>query len=187
MWDECNCAAVLAFFGIAFLWDWNENWPFPVLWPLMSFPDFQCWHIEYSTFTASYLSGLVRSIFLNCFRPKLNSLLSIFMSFILLVLLYRSGDFSREIWYHSLFWERADLAKLKLQLHKTVYMYIVCMYFFQNMQPIYIHNLNKCHRCLTGFSLFFKKENTNSSLLRTQAQEPERSRFTCCLWHLPVP
>ena len=20
-----------AFFGIAFLWDWNENWPFPVL------------------------------------------------------------------------------------------------------------------------------------------------------------
>ena len=31
MWDECNCAVVWAFFGIAFLWDWNENWPFPVL------------------------------------------------------------------------------------------------------------------------------------------------------------
>jgi len=31
MWDECNCAVVQAFFGIAFLWDWNENWPFPVL------------------------------------------------------------------------------------------------------------------------------------------------------------
>ena len=28
---------VWAFFGIAFLWDWNENWPFPVLWPLLSF------------------------------------------------------------------------------------------------------------------------------------------------------
>ena len=27
-----------AFFGIAFLCDWNENWPFPVLWPLLSFP-----------------------------------------------------------------------------------------------------------------------------------------------------
>ena len=39
MWDECNCAVVWAFFGIAFLWDWNENWPFPVLWPLLSFPD----------------------------------------------------------------------------------------------------------------------------------------------------
>ena len=33
LWDECNCAVVWAFFGIAFLWDWNENWPFPVLWP----------------------------------------------------------------------------------------------------------------------------------------------------------
>ena len=33
VWDECNCAVVWAFFGIAFLWDWNENWPFPVLWP----------------------------------------------------------------------------------------------------------------------------------------------------------
>ena len=38
VWDECNCAVVWAFFGIAFLWDWNENWPFPVLWPLLSFP-----------------------------------------------------------------------------------------------------------------------------------------------------
>ena len=38
VWDECNCAVVWAFFGIAFLWDWIENWPFPVLWPLPSFP-----------------------------------------------------------------------------------------------------------------------------------------------------
>ena len=37
MWDECNCAVVCTFFGIAFLWDWNENWHFPVLWPLLSF------------------------------------------------------------------------------------------------------------------------------------------------------
>ena len=39
VWDECNCAVVWIFFGIAFLWDWNENWPFPVLWPLPSFPN----------------------------------------------------------------------------------------------------------------------------------------------------
>ena len=51
MWDKCNGAVVCAFFGIAFLWDWNENWPFPVLWPLLSFPDLL--HIEGSTFTAS--------------------------------------------------------------------------------------------------------------------------------------
>ena len=44
MWDECNSVVVWAFFGIAFLWDWNENWPFLVLWPLLSFPNLlACW------------------------------------------------------------------------------------------------------------------------------------------------
>ena len=38
MWSECNCAVVWTFFGIALLWDWNENWSSPVLWPLPSFP-----------------------------------------------------------------------------------------------------------------------------------------------------
>ena len=38
MWDEHNCVVVWAFFGIAFLWDWNENWYFPVLWSMLSFP-----------------------------------------------------------------------------------------------------------------------------------------------------
>ena len=63
VWDECNCAVVWTFFGIAFLgneWngmkltfglDWNEAdlfqscghcWVFQI-----------CWHIECSTFTAS--------------------------------------------------------------------------------------------------------------------------------------
>ena len=31
---------VSVFFGIAFLRDWNENGPFPVLWPLLSFPNY---------------------------------------------------------------------------------------------------------------------------------------------------
>ena len=47
VWDECNCAVIWTFFGIVFLWDWSENWPFPVLWPLLSFHI--CWHIECST------------------------------------------------------------------------------------------------------------------------------------------
>ena len=51
VWDECNCAVVWIFFGIVLLRDWNKNWPFPVLWPLLSFPI--CWHIEHSTLTAS--------------------------------------------------------------------------------------------------------------------------------------
>ena len=53
MWDECNCAVVWAFFGIAFLWDWSENWPFQSHGHCWIFPI--CWHIEYSTFTASSL------------------------------------------------------------------------------------------------------------------------------------
>ena len=28
MWGECNCAVVGTLFGIAFLWDWNENLTF---------------------------------------------------------------------------------------------------------------------------------------------------------------
>ena len=30
MRDDCNCVVVWMFFGIAFLWDWNENQLFPV-------------------------------------------------------------------------------------------------------------------------------------------------------------
>ena len=52
VWDECNCAVVWTFFGIAFLWDWNENWPFPVLCHCCVFQI--VWHIVCSTFTASY-------------------------------------------------------------------------------------------------------------------------------------
>ena len=33
VWDDCNCTIVWAFFGIGV-----KNWPFPVLWPLLSFP-----------------------------------------------------------------------------------------------------------------------------------------------------
>ena len=47
VWDECNCAVVWASFGIAFLWDWNENWPFPVLWPLLSFPDLLAYWVQH--------------------------------------------------------------------------------------------------------------------------------------------
>ena len=44
VWDECNCVVHWTFFDIALLWDWNENWPFPVLWPLLSFRNLlACW------------------------------------------------------------------------------------------------------------------------------------------------
>ena len=47
VWDECNCAVVWAFFLIAFLRDWNENWPFPVLWPLLSFPNLLAYWVQH--------------------------------------------------------------------------------------------------------------------------------------------
>ena len=57
VWDECNSVVVSTFFGIALLWDWNENleldwndlfqccghcWVFQI-----------CWHIEWSTLAAA--------------------------------------------------------------------------------------------------------------------------------------
>ena len=47
VWDECNSAVVWAFFGIAFLWDWNENWPFSVLWPLLSSPNLLAYWVQH--------------------------------------------------------------------------------------------------------------------------------------------
>ena len=49
VWNECNHVVIWTFFGIAFLWDWDENWPFPVLWPPLSLPNLltywmQCFH-----------------------------------------------------------------------------------------------------------------------------------------------
>ena len=46
MWDECNCGVV------SILWHclslvWNENWPFPVLWPLLSFPNLLAYWVQH--------------------------------------------------------------------------------------------------------------------------------------------
>ena len=47
VWDECNCAVVWTFFGVAILWDWNKNWPFPVLCPLLSFPNLLAYWVQH--------------------------------------------------------------------------------------------------------------------------------------------
>ena len=51
VWNEGNCRVVWTFFGIALLWHWNENWPFPVLCHCWVFQI--CYHVECSTLTAS--------------------------------------------------------------------------------------------------------------------------------------
>ena len=50
MWNECNYPVVGTFFGIALLWDWNENWLFQSYGHCWVFQI--CWHIECNTFTA---------------------------------------------------------------------------------------------------------------------------------------
>ena len=47
VWDECNCVVLWTFFDIALFWDWNENWPFPALWPLLSFPDLLAYWVQH--------------------------------------------------------------------------------------------------------------------------------------------
>ena len=60
MWHEYNCVVVWAFFGIAFLWDWNENWPFPVCG--------QCWVLS-QTFRSPLSLSSRGSIVLLHFLP----------------------------------------------------------------------------------------------------------------------
>ena len=47
MWNEHNWMVVWTFFDVAFLWDWNENWPFLVLWPLLSFPNLLAYWVQH--------------------------------------------------------------------------------------------------------------------------------------------
>ena len=47
MWDECNCVVVWTLFDTALFWDWNENWPFPVLWLLLSFPNLLAYWMQH--------------------------------------------------------------------------------------------------------------------------------------------
>ena len=51
VWDECNCAVVWTFFGIALLWDWSESWPSQSCGHYWVFQI--CWHIEWGTLKAS--------------------------------------------------------------------------------------------------------------------------------------
>ena len=47
MWYEHNCTVVWTFFGISLLWDWNENWHFSVLWPLLNFPNLLGYSVQH--------------------------------------------------------------------------------------------------------------------------------------------
>ena len=45
------------------LWDWNENKPFPVLWPLLSFPNLLAYWVQYFHSIIFYFSFFFLSLF----------------------------------------------------------------------------------------------------------------------------
>ena len=51
------CSNLNILFGVALLWDWNENWPFPVLWPLMSFPNLLAYWVQPKALELFKLNG----------------------------------------------------------------------------------------------------------------------------------
>ena len=48
MWDECNCAVLWTFFGITPSLGLEWKLTFPVLWPLLSFPDMLAYWVQHS-------------------------------------------------------------------------------------------------------------------------------------------
>ena len=47
MWNELNRMVIWTFFSIALLSNWKENWHFPVLWPLLSFPNLLAYWVQH--------------------------------------------------------------------------------------------------------------------------------------------
>jgi len=47
IWNECNCVVVWKFFGIALLWNWDEDWPFAGLLPLLSFLNLLAYWVQH--------------------------------------------------------------------------------------------------------------------------------------------
>ena len=47
MWNECNCMVVWTFFGIALLWNLNENWQFSVQCLLLSFLNWLIYWVQH--------------------------------------------------------------------------------------------------------------------------------------------
>ena len=70
MWNEHSCTVVWTVFGFALLWDWNENWPFLVLWPLPSFPNLLIDQNSSRIFLLE-IDNLIPSFMWKCKRTRL--------------------------------------------------------------------------------------------------------------------
>ena len=47
MGDECNCPVVWTFFSTVLLGKWDEDEHFPVLWPLLGFPNLLAYWVQH--------------------------------------------------------------------------------------------------------------------------------------------
>ena len=47
MGDGCNCLMVSTFFSTTLLENWDEDWHFPVLWPLLGLPDWLTYWMQH--------------------------------------------------------------------------------------------------------------------------------------------
>ena len=45
--NKCNCPMVWTFFSTALLGNWDEDWPFSVMWPLLSFPNLLTYWVQH--------------------------------------------------------------------------------------------------------------------------------------------
>ena len=105
MGNESNFVIVWTWYGIAFLWDWNENWPFPVLWPLLSSQIY--WYIDCSTLRASGL--LLNTLQYTVTQPKKSIMHKLrnfdvdFFGSFLLSLYKVCLKFIHVVWINSLF------------------------------------------------------------------------------------
>ena len=53
MGDKCNCPIVSTSFSATLLGNWDKDWPFPVLWPLLGLPDSLTYWMQNPQFNSS--------------------------------------------------------------------------------------------------------------------------------------
>ena len=46
-WNKCNCVVISTFVGTALFVEWNEDWHFPVLWPLLSLSNLLAYWVQH--------------------------------------------------------------------------------------------------------------------------------------------
>ena len=83
IWNECNYVVVWTCFGIALLWDWKEDWLFPVLWPQWSFPNLLTLHKNTALTILIYMKPINRVDLKNSYHKETCFLIFFWFFFLL--------------------------------------------------------------------------------------------------------